>query len=62
MAYEATKISWSFMPIKIGEPLVVVHILWGYFLSIITMPHWGFSDASLIIFSVLLIASSIDFP
>ena len=59
---EATKIYESFIPIKIGEPFVVVHILWGSSSSMITIPHWGFSLVSLRISSVFFTASIIESP
>lgn len=62
MISEATKIYFSFIPIRIGEPFVVVHILCGCFLSIITIPHCGFYEFYLIIFYVFAIAYNIVLP
>lgn len=62
MAYEATKNYLSFIPIKIGDPLVVVHILYGWSLSIMTIPHWGLIEVFFITSSVFLIAYNVVKP
>ena len=46
---EATKSSVSFIPTRMGDPLVQVHILLGYLLSIMTIPHCDLSELYLMI-------------
>ena len=59
MTSDATKISLSPRPIRIGDPLVEVQILSGCYLSITTRPHW---ELGLTIFSTYLKPSAIDLP
>jgi hypothetical protein len=54
--YEATKNYLSFIPIRIGDPFVVVHILCGCYLSIATIPHCGLTEVYFITSSVFLMA------
>lgn len=45
-----------------GEPLVVVHILFGWSLSITTMPHWGLLEVYFITSYVFFMASKVLDP